>query len=598
MQSSGSAPDPSQDRQIRVFISSTFLDMKAERDHLLRFIFPKLRRLCEERAVTWDVVDLRWGVTDEETAEGQVLPICLEEIRRCRPYFIGLLGERYGWVPDSIPEELIREEPWLKEQVRNRKSVTELEILHGVLRNKRMAKHAYFYFRDPVYVRTIPKQHQADFLSESPENARKLQELKKSICKSGFPVRENYPSPEALGDLVLEDMTAVINRLYPQDVVPTIVEREAMDHEAYARSRAQIYIGRQEYFDRLDAHAASNSEHPLVILGESGSGKSALLANWAFHYRELHPDVPVIQHYIGASPHSAQWAPMLQCIMAEWKRLTGVKEDTPGDPDKVVQEFTSRWLPMAAAKGRTILILDALNQLEDLGGASSLGWLPWSFPANVRLFVSTLPGRSQDEVLRRSWPVFHVQPLELEERIDLIGEALAERGKNLSPERAHRIATTPSASNPLFLRVLIDELCIFGEHEELDERIDHYLEAPSPYELYEKVIIRWEDDYEGESDLVGDALSLLWASRRGLSEMELMEALGENGEPLPRAIWSPLYLAMSHGLVNRGGLLTFAHDYLRTAAEDSYVPREEGQRAAYSRIADYFCGHTLSPQCC
>ncbi len=28
---------------------------------------------------------------------GQVLPLCLAEIERSRPYFIGLLGERYGW---------------------------------------------------------------------------------------------------------------------------------------------------------------------------------------------------------------------------------------------------------------------------------------------------------------------------------------------------------------------------------------------------------------------------------------------------------------------------------------------------------------------
>ena len=30
------------------------------------------------------------------------------------------------------------------------KSVTELEILHGVLNDPDMAKHAFFYFRDPV----------------------------------------------------------------------------------------------------------------------------------------------------------------------------------------------------------------------------------------------------------------------------------------------------------------------------------------------------------------------------------------------------------------------------------------------------------------
>ena len=38
-----------QDRQIRVFISSTFRDMGAERDHLVKFIFPQLRKLCELR---------------------------------------------------------------------------------------------------------------------------------------------------------------------------------------------------------------------------------------------------------------------------------------------------------------------------------------------------------------------------------------------------------------------------------------------------------------------------------------------------------------------------------------------------------------------
>ena len=46
--------DPVQDRQIRVFISSTFRDMHSERDHLVAVVFPQLRRLCEARGVTWD----------------------------------------------------------------------------------------------------------------------------------------------------------------------------------------------------------------------------------------------------------------------------------------------------------------------------------------------------------------------------------------------------------------------------------------------------------------------------------------------------------------------------------------------------------------
>jgi len=102
-------------RVVRVFISSTFRDMHAERDELMLFVFPELRKKCRERQVEFAEVDLRWGITEEESKRGQVLPICLEEIKRCKPYFIGLLGERYGWVPDNIPQELIDRESWLKE---------------------------------------------------------------------------------------------------------------------------------------------------------------------------------------------------------------------------------------------------------------------------------------------------------------------------------------------------------------------------------------------------------------------------------------------------------------------------------------------------
>jgi len=52
--------------------------------------------------------------------------------------------------------------------------VTELEILHGVLRNPQMAGHAYFYFRDPVYVGSIPEKERKDFSAEHAMDAEKL----------------------------------------------------------------------------------------------------------------------------------------------------------------------------------------------------------------------------------------------------------------------------------------------------------------------------------------------------------------------------------------------------------------------------------------
>ena len=139
-------------RQIRVFLSSTFRDFMEERDLLVKQVFPALRRRAQERGVEVVDVDLRWGITEEESQQGKVIGICLAEIERCRPYFIGMLGERYGWTPQpgDYPDELFEREPlqWIRDH-QGGASVTELEILHGVLNDREMAGRAFFYFRDP-----------------------------------------------------------------------------------------------------------------------------------------------------------------------------------------------------------------------------------------------------------------------------------------------------------------------------------------------------------------------------------------------------------------------------------------------------------------
>jgi tetratricopeptide (TPR) repeat protein len=583
-------------RHIRVFVSSTFRDMKAEREELAKRIFPILRKRCEARGVVWGDVDLRWGIPAEAVAEGKVLPICLEEIRRCRPYFIGVLGERYGWVPSEIPDGLVEAQPWLAEH--RERSVTELEILHGVLNDPGMAGHAFFYFRDPAYVDRLPAGvGREDFRSESPEAAAKLIALKERIRASGLALREGYAHPKAFGELVLADLGAVIDRLFPEGSQPDALEREAWEHEAFARTRAVVevrpgeaagvYVGRREYFERLDAHAAGGGP-PVVVLGESGSGKSALLANWTLTYRGRHPEVQLLAHFIGATPASTDWMAMLRRILAELNRKLGLGIEIPDKPDALRATFANA-LHMAAARGRVILILDALDQLEDRDQAPDLVWLPPAIPEGVRLIVSALPGRSLDHLGRRRWPVITVQPLGMGERRDLIEKYLRQYRKELSEVRAERVASSRQTANPLYLRALLEELRLWGAHETLDECISGYLSAATVEELYERILARYEGDYEGERPgLVRDAMTLLWAARRGLSEAELLDLLGHEGAPLPRAYWSPLHLAAETSLVNRSGLIGFFHDYLRRAVERRYLPTEEDRRQAHLRLAGYF----------
>src|SRR5271166_4780982 len=97
-------------RTFRVFVSSTFSDLKKEREALQERAFPRLRELCHQHGCRFQAIDLRWGVSEEAALDQQTMNICLEELRRCqrttpRPNFIVLLGERYGWcpLPPQIP---------------------------------------------------------------------------------------------------------------------------------------------------------------------------------------------------------------------------------------------------------------------------------------------------------------------------------------------------------------------------------------------------------------------------------------------------------------------------------------------------------------
>jgi NACHT domain- and WD repeat-containing protein len=101
-----------QARTFRVFVSSTFSDLKAERNALQAYVFPRLRELCEQHGSRFQPIDLRWGVSDEASLDQQAMDICLGEIKRCqkitpRPNFIVLLGDRYGWrpLPSRVPAD-------------------------------------------------------------------------------------------------------------------------------------------------------------------------------------------------------------------------------------------------------------------------------------------------------------------------------------------------------------------------------------------------------------------------------------------------------------------------------------------------------------
>jgi tetratricopeptide (TPR) repeat protein len=586
-------------RTIRIFLSSTFRDFGEERDLLVKRVFPALRAKLKDRFVELVDVDLRWGITVEEAERGEVLPICLAEIDRSRPYFIGMLGERYGWIPpqEGYAPDLLERQPWLKKH-QGGKSVTELEILHGVLKNKRMRTRAFFYFRSPAYARAKG----GHYVPDTSEDRKRQLDLKRRIKDSGYSVTA-YRDPEALAKRMEHDLWKLLDSEFPATEIPDAFERESMRHEAYASPRRRLYLGGDTYIQTLNALLKQNANR-ILITGQSGGGKSALLANALTKHSSA--KTHLLEHYLGSSSDAADAVALVRRVIEYIRRVTGNTDPVAAETEELF-ESVSTWLAVASAfarKNRTrwLFVFDALNNLN---GNRDLKWFPAYLPERIQIVVSCLDGEVKEALETKcAWDALVVEPLDPKGQRQLLTEYLQRFNKSLPADLLIQALSHPLANNPLWLRTLAEELRLFGSHEELSNRLNTLLgppkgkdenEPPTVDDLFEHVLQRVEGD-QGRK-LVKDALTAIWASRAGLSEPELLEILAphsvttgkaKKANKLPPAQWAPVRNALDEMLLESGGRIIFGHDYVRIAVRDRYLPSESLQRNAHKRLAEHF----------
>jgi len=74
---------PTTTRTFRVFVSSTFEDLKEEHNAPQREVFPESVKLCEAHGARFQAIDLRWGVPEEAGLDQKTMEIFMPEIQRC-----------------------------------------------------------------------------------------------------------------------------------------------------------------------------------------------------------------------------------------------------------------------------------------------------------------------------------------------------------------------------------------------------------------------------------------------------------------------------------------------------------------------------------
>eukprot|EP01105_Mastigella_eilhardi_P013589 TRINITY_DN3099_c0_g1_i3.p1 TRINITY_DN3099_c0_g1~~TRINITY_DN3099_c0_g1_i3.p1 ORF type:complete len:1200 (+),score=287.12 TRINITY_DN3099_c0_g1_i3:441-4040(+) len=610
-------------RCIRIFISSTFKDMSAERELLVKQVIPELQQMANERGVTLSEVDLRWGITSEETNQGNTIKICLSEIDRCRPYFLCLLGERYGWhqtpgTPDLLLQKTFSrasfEFPWI-DKFRDA-SVTELEVRHAALNNvpESDRMHALFYFRDQSYA----AGRGTDFAAESSAAAARLGALKAEILQRQLHEKD-YTTPLEAATLIKADLEALLNKEFPTSAAPpTALDSERAVHEALADGRTRSFIGADAAMQQLTLHTdcafTSTADHPLPLLvtGDAGTGKTSLLANFASQFAATHEAQPVVAHFVGSSAASLEVPRTLLRIIEEIAELYGIQSEVPSGAAEIVTAFP-RWLADAGQRSGLLLLIDGIDQFTD-HASQELAWLPPQMPPCVQLVVSCRISSECAAVARaRDWKEVHVEPLTSEDVAKLAVSVLGQYRKRLTDAQLQLLTHTRCCTVPLYLNTILNELRVFGEFEKVTRVLESCLRADTVSALLALILARVERDL-GETDdplIAGRTLCLICASRRGLTEDEIAGALG-----LSRALFAPpLHALLQAGLLlpprAGDGLLCLARDaetreavrarYLGDGIEQyrealaRYFHRAPMPEHACEEVAyQYFAGHRIT----
>lgn len=540
------------DRHIRVFISSTFQDMEKEREQLIKKVFPILRRKAAERGVVVTELDLRWGITKEESENGKVLEICLNEIDRSRPFFIGLLGDRYGWCPteDELKKNHNIEElhPWVRQAVKEGKSVTEMEFLYGALSPALFQdKHidAYFWIK-----------------KSDATNDKRLENLKQTVRSNiAYPCND-YATPEDLGEQVTTAFEKILEERYPPQRLSE-VETFKLDQQFYRRRLNDLYIPIQENLYNLDRFLDDDNNRVMVLTGEPGSGKSATVSNW-LQTRQKDTSCQFLSCFLQASNKGAGIENVLDYMNSELLTLLRREQEDNllGNNDKAEEEFKTL-LMEASSLYNLVLVVDGVNVLDN-NDAKLLNWLP-STPKGCKVVLTTTEDDATFQAAtRKGFEIIQIAlMIEPKTKLSFIKEYLCRYGKSLTDIQSSKLTASPVSKVPGYLKSILNELKSNGGFDELDKTIDAYSAATNAIELYGQFLSDYETSFGTE--FVANILLPITVSRDGLDETTIMAIA--NASPLH---WSQFYCAISDLLSNHRGLISVENNNLKNLVLQKY----------------------------
>ena len=390
------------------------------------------------------------------------------------------------------------------------------------------------------------------------------------------------------------------------------LQSERSEHHAFALEKRKVFVGRGNNLAAIASYIAAGGNHPLILHGRSGLGKSALMAS-AIGAAEAAGSRPVIYRFIGASAASSDIRSLLVSLIEELAAHDITQK--PDEFDQDADKFTDQIKALLSSIGKPVVIfLDALDQLRK---PYRPGWLPAKLPTVVKLVLSVLDDEAYetDSGIYRSLrerlapeAFLEIEPLGAMDAREILTALEGDAKRWLQArQRDYIIGQFEKAGgSPLYLRTAFEIASSWRSTDTVGK--GHCVLADDTAALIAQFIRELSDVHHHEAELVTRILGYLTASKDGLSAKELTDVLsrdrgvmhaissekhGARTDKLPASVWVRLNRQLAPFLTEKRiddqPLLQFFHrEVAQVAREQHYETAKPGTAALHAALADYF----------
>ncbi|KAK3802261.1 hypothetical protein RRG08_004547, partial [Elysia crispata] len=515
-------------------------------------------------------------------------------------------------------------------------SVTEREVEHGILKANDVDEHCLAYIRDISNMNTTLLRIASkfvDFAARSVDNeAQKLLKIlrdeklpKKMPTSNTARFTVDWSGKEGIDEVLhkeyfetfcthfYENVTRLVDNAMAKHerLASDPIYLEPLQHLHACNRYCKAFQGREDVVDKIKEYVLGDNHLPLVLHGQSGCGKTSLMAKAASQVvTSWFSGRPVVMalRFLGTTPGSSTIIPLLTSYCQHLSVMYNQPlEDIPDELAPLTQYF-KKLINLASEEQPLVLFFDSLDQLSGSDGAHNLTWMPIMLPPHVKVIISVLPNYYGLLDLLKTMiemPDSFIEILPLGQNLggEIIRAWLQKSNKAVTDHQWKIVNEAITKCNlPLFVKLTFDEICRWRSYTKPALTTLAFTIHDCIMLLYERI------ELQHGKTLVSHALGYITASKSGISEPELEDLISLDDKVLndiyqyhlppvrriPPLLWTRIRNDLPGYLSEREAdgvnVINWYHRQFIDAAKERYFKNLNFASAIHSNTAEYFLG--------